>query len=91
WRVGDFQVEDQHLVAVSDVLQFRRAADLALLIPCQLPDVFDTGELAEGLGVRRWESQRIAYCLRKMGVFRPAGKRGNALLYRWPKRIRPAA
>lgn len=91
WRKNDFQIEDQRLVALGDVFRFRRAADLATLIDCPLPDVFDTSDLAEGLGVRRWEAQRIAYCLRKTGVFREAGKRGNALLYRWPKRLRPAA
>lgn len=91
WRAGDFQIEDQRLVALGDVFRFRRAADLAILIDCPLPDVFDTSDLAAGLDVRRWEAQRIAYCLRKTGVFREAGKRGNALLYRWPKRIRPAA
>lgn len=91
WRTGDFQIEDQRLVALGDVFRFRRAADLAILIDCPLPDVFDTNDLAAGLDVRRWEAQRIAYCLRKTGVFREAGRRGNARLYRWPKRIRPAA
>jgi len=91
WRAGDFQIEDQRLVAITDVFRFRRATDLAALIPCPLPKTFDTGDLAEGLDIRRWEAQRIAYCLRKTGVFRQAGKRGNTLLYRWTKRVRQAA
>ncbi len=91
WRTNDYQIEDQRLVALGDVLRFRRAADLATLIDCPLPDAFHTSHLAEGLAVTRWEAQRIAYCLRETGVFRQVGKRGNALLYRWPKRIRPAA
>ncbi len=91
WRANDYQVEDQRLVSVGDVLRFRRAADLAALVACPLPQEFHTADLAAGLGIGRWEAQRIAYCLRRTGVFRPVGKRGNALLYRWPKRLRPAA
>ena len=91
WRADDHQVEDQRLVALGEVLRFRRAGDLATLITCALPDPFHTGDLAAGLGVGRWEAQRIAYCLRLTGVFRQVGKRGNARLYRWPARMRPAA
>jgi len=91
WRANDFQIEDQRLVAIGEVLRFRRPADLARLVTCPLPAIFHTGDLAEGLGVSRWEGQRIAYCLRKTGAVRQVGKRGNALLYQWPRRIRPAA
>ncbi len=91
WRTNDYQVDDQRLVALGEVLRFRRAADLAQLITCPLPQEFHTADLAEGLNIGRWEAQRIAYCLRRTGVFRQVGKLGNSLLYRWPKRARAAA
>jgi hypothetical protein len=81
WRRGDHQVEDQKLVAVQSVHRLQTRADLRDLIACPLPKPFHTGHLAESLGVRRWIAQRIAYCLRKMGVVRESGKQGNARLY----------
>jgi len=80
-RQGDQQVEDQKLVQIGQVYDFRTAQDLLQLIPSDLPSTFDTGELAHGLGVDRSVAQRIAYCLRHVGAFREVGKRGNARLY----------
>jgi len=84
WRANDHQVEDQKLVAVREVHRLRTASDLRRLIACPLPQPFHTGHLAESLGIERWEAQRIAYCLRKIGTLRQIGKRGNALLYELP-------
>lgn len=93
WRAGDHQVEDQKLVAVRETHRFRTRSDLAELISCPLPTVFHTGHLAESLQVERWVAQRIAYCLRRMGVVRQVDKQGNALLYEFatPKPISKAA
>jgi len=82
WRMKDFVVEDQRLVAVVAVERFSTHADLWRLIPAGLNEPFHTGELAESLGVRRWIAQRIAYCLRKTGAADVAGKQGNAWLYK---------
>lgn len=81
-RDNDHIVEDQKLVTVHDVLSFRSAADLMQLIPNDLPDPFDTAQLAHGLGTRRSMAQRIAYCLRMTGATEAVGKKGNAWLYR---------
>ena len=64
-RDNDHVVEDQHLVEVLEVHEFRTAADLCRLLPPELPQPFHTGQLAEGLGVERWIAQRMAYCLRE--------------------------
>src|SRR5689334_6068910 len=66
-RDNDHIVDDQHLVGVLEVHQFRTAADLRRLLPATLPQPFHTGHLAEGLGCERWIAQRMAYCLREMG------------------------
>src|SRR5262249_45600570 len=81
WRATDHVVEDQRLLAVRSVHRFIAAADLLALLPGELPQPFDTGQLAELLAVRRWTAQRIAYCLRQTGAARVCGKTGNALLY----------
>jgi len=82
YRDNDHLVEDQHLVEVHAVHQFRTAADLRRLLPPALPQPFHTGQLAEGLGVERWIAQRMAYCLREMGAIRPVGKLRGAWLYK---------
>ena len=87
WRANDHQVEDQKLVAVREVHRLRTASDLLRLISCPLPRPFHTGHLAESLGVERWEAQRIAYCLRKIGTLREMGKQGNAHLYDLPASV----
>ncbi len=81
-RKGDQQVEDQKLVRIERVYDFRTAADFLQLMPADLPLTFDTGHLAEGLGIDRSDAQRIAYCQRHIGAFHEVGKRGNARLYR---------
>jgi hypothetical protein len=81
-RDGDHQVEDVRLLQIRHVYRFASGQDLLQLIPCSLPDTFDTGVLAVQLHVPRWVAQRIAYCLRAAGSFTEVGKRGNAKLYR---------
>jgi hypothetical protein len=81
WRVNDHQVEDQRLIEVIGVHEFRTAADLCRLLPPTLPRPFHTGHLAEGLGVERWIAQRMAYCLREMGAVQSVGKLRGAWLY----------
>jgi hypothetical protein len=81
WRRRDHVVEDQRLLAVVGVHEFRTAADLLALLPPKLPQPFHTGQLAESLGIRRWTAQRIAYCLRQTGAAETCGKLRNAILY----------
>ena len=83
-RDNDHQVEDQQLLNVLGVHEFRTAADLCRLLPASLPQPFHTGHLAEGLGVERWIAQRMAYCLRQTGAIQSVGKLRGAWLYEQP-------
>ncbi len=83
-RDNDHQVEDQRLLQVIEVREFRRAADLCRLLPATLPQPFHTGQLAEGLGIQRWVAQQMAYCLRTTGAIRSVGKLRGAWLYERP-------
>lgn len=91
WRANDFVVEDQKLLAVLDTCQLRRAADLRLLLPRELPEPFQTLDLARALAGPRHVAQRIAYCLRKTGAAREIGKAGNARIYSWSAAARRRA
>jgi len=77
----DFDVEDQKLLDVGDVMRLRNAADLQALAPAALPSPFHTGHLAAALEVDRWVAQRVAYCYRKMGTATVVGKQRGAWLY----------
>jgi hypothetical protein len=81
WRERDFQIEDQKLTGVQSRHSLATAADLCRLLPAGLPNPFHTGHLSELLGIPRWQSQRMAYCLRQCGAVRETGKLGNARLY----------
>lgn len=87
WRVGDFQVEDEKLLAVRQSLELHTAADLVALLPCHVEPPFDSRQLAVSLGVPVWVGQRITYCLRQMGAACEVGKRGNTRLYSWNLRL----
>jgi hypothetical protein len=84
WRENDHQVEDQRLLEVVSVHEFRTTGDLCRLLPPALPRPFHTGHLAEGLGVERWIAQRMAYCLRETGAVQSVGKLRGARLYEQP-------
>jgi hypothetical protein len=81
WRVDDYQIEDQKLVAVHETYRFQTADDLARLVACPMPRPFHTGHLAQSLHIERWVAQRIAYCFRQTGAVREVGKQGNTRLY----------
>lgn len=87
-RANDFQVKDRTLTKINGSATYRTVTDLHRLLPRRLPKTFDTGELAEKLGVKRFIAQRIAYCLRKTGSAKQVGKRGNAILYELAKKTR---
>lgn len=82
-RQNDHQVEDRKLVEVRQTITLETNEDLRGLVPAELPQPFDTGQLAAATGISRWVAQRVAYCFRKMGAAKQVGKRGNALTYEW--------
>src|SRR4051794_14210418 len=84
YRDNDHEVEDQHLLQVHAVHEFRSAIDLCRMLPPDLPQPFHTGQLADGLSVDRWIAQRMAYCLRHMGAIQQVGKVRGAWLYEHP-------
>jgi len=74
-------VEDQKLLDVKSVHEFRTSEDLTRLLPDDLSTPFDTAQLANAMGIQRWFAQKITYCLRHMQAIEIVGKQGNALLY----------
>jgi hypothetical protein len=83
-----YTVEDQRLVEVVDIAEFRTPQDLTKLLPLDLPQPFDTAQLAKAMDTKRWIAQKVTYCLRHMKAIKDVGKKGNAILYRLPSNRR---
>lgn len=81
WRRGGWVTQGRSLLAVVDRRLFESPADLAALLPPGLAEPFTTADLASALVKPRRLAQRMAYCLREMGILEAVGKRGNAILY----------
>ncbi|MEE9594340.1 MAG: hypothetical protein V3V92_02975 [Candidatus Hydrothermarchaeales archaeon] len=64
-----------------DNVMFISPSDFLELLPENLPIPFTVGELAKELKLRVSLAQKMAYCLRKMGVIKFTGKLGRAFLY----------
>ena len=77
-----FQVKDQKILEMGEMVNYSNVCDLQQLLPDDLPRKFDTAELAESLSVPRWQAQQIAYVLRKTSAAIETGKRGNAIVCR---------
>jgi hypothetical protein len=73
--------DERRLLEVLGQQHFETPADLSKLLPSTLAGPFTTCDLALAIGRPRRLAQRMAYCLRGMGLIEPVGKRGNAILY----------
>ncbi len=82
WRRKRWSISDRRLLEVVEVVSLATPADFAALLPADLPDPFDSGDLAHAIHQPRYLAQKMAYCLREMGVIAITGKQGKALLYR---------
>ena len=58
-RKGNFLVKDRKILDVHETHQFSTVSDIQQLIP-KLPKEFDTAELANALGIRRFEAQKLS-------------------------------
>jgi hypothetical protein len=81
WRRGGWVTHERHLLEVVGREQFEKPEDMGRLLPSTVPSPFTTYDLAVAIRRPRRLAQRMAYCLREMGLIQPAGKRGRAILY----------
>lgn len=81
WRRKHWSIADRRLLAVAGATLLTCPGDCATLLPSKLPDGFTCRDLAAAAGLHQALAQRMAYCLRQMGVLAVVGKQGNALVY----------
>jgi hypothetical protein len=81
WRRRGWVIQERRLLRVLERRLFVTPEDLAAFVPSELEEPFTTSDLAETLARPRRLAQRMAYCLREVGVLEVVGKRGNAIQY----------
>jgi hypothetical protein len=81
WRRRGWVTHKRRLVEVVGRRLFESPAELGEVLPPGLPQPFTTANLAGALGRGRRQAQRMAYCLREIGVLEAVGKQGRAILY----------
>jgi hypothetical protein len=82
WYRNGWVVVRRELLKVLDRWVFQTPADFLPYLPASLPEAFTTADLARAGEMPRWLSQKMAYCLRKMGAIQQIGKKGRSHLYR---------
>jgi hypothetical protein len=73
---------ERRLVELLDRVELCGPGDIVAVMPPLPVEPFSTRELACLLGCSIVLAQRIAYCLRVIGILEPAGKRGRTPLHR---------
>jgi hypothetical protein len=81
WRRRRWSIYDRRLLAPLSATVLARPQDFGALLPPELPDPFTAKGLAAAIAQPQRLGQKMAYCLRQMGVVAVVGKQGNALLY----------
>ncbi|MEQ8839665.1 MAG: hypothetical protein RIB98_01680 [Acidimicrobiales bacterium] len=71
---GGFRTVDRVLREITGRHRFDASVDLLRLVPEGLPDRFTTADLADLAGVDRGTAQRMAYCLKPLGLFCELGR-----------------
>jgi hypothetical protein len=87
WRRKGWVTQERRLLEVLSSHVLASPADAAALLPAALPQPFTTRDLAAASGQPMWLCQKMAYCLREMGVLVIAGKRGRSTLFEYSDRV----
>ncbi|MCI0399313.1 MAG: hypothetical protein L0322_30865 [Chloroflexi bacterium] len=81
WRRKKWSIADRRLLGVVGQVALAAPADYLALLPAGLDQPFTNRELAEALKAPAYLAGHMTYCLGKMGLLAPAGKKGRAYLY----------
>lgn len=81
WRRKGWVTQERRLLDVIGRQVFGTPGELGALLPAELDEPFTTLALAEALGISRRLAQRMAYCLRVVGVLAALGKSGRGVLH----------
>ncbi|UCE19184.1 MAG: hypothetical protein JSV84_02230 [Gemmatimonadota bacterium] len=80
WRKG-VSIVDRRLIDVVEQIRFSDTKDFGRFLPRTLAVPFTNKMLAEERGESVSLAQKMTYCLKKMGLLKEVGKKGNELLF----------
>lgn len=81
WRREGWSIHDRKLLTLKEKYTFDTPRDYLDLLPNDLPDPFTSRQLSKHTEVKIRLARKISYCLRKMGLLKIHGKKGQANLY----------
>lgn len=81
WRRKEWSIRDKKLLTVIGWRTFHRPDDFLTQIPSDIKIPFTNHELAKKLKQTVSLTRKMTYSLRKMGVLRVVGKKGNSFLH----------
>ena len=76
-----WRIEDRRLVEVLERAAFESAKDFRRFLPLTLAEPFTSRDVAEATGLPLHLVQKMTYCMRRMGLIAPAGKRRASIEY----------
>ncbi|MEL7156101.1 MAG: hypothetical protein AAFN30_05820 [Actinomycetota bacterium] len=79
---GGWRTTDRRLREIRDQCRLTTVSDLAQYVPAGLPEVFTTADLARLAPTSRDRAQKLAYCLRDVGLFDLVGRSRRGYEYR---------
>lgn len=82
WRRQGQRIVDRRLLEVTDRTLLEDTCHFLALIPSPLPDPYTTRDLVDLLDRPRWFAQKVAYCLRHMGLAEAVGREREGIVYR---------
>jgi hypothetical protein len=86
WRREGRSIEDRRLLEVVSGSVFSVPGDFQVFVPSDLPQTFTVSNLSKHAGQPPYLAQKMAYCLREMGLIEVVGKHGRAFAYQ----VKPA-
>ena len=82
WRRKKVSILNRGLLGIQGRISLEKPADYLMFVPFARAEDFTSGDLAERAGISRPLAGKTLYVLTRLGIVRPAGKRGRSFLYR---------
>jgi len=82
WRRGGVSIVERDLISIHGSIHLTNAESFRRFLPEGLEESFGTTELAKACSIRPDLARKVLYVLNRIGLILPAGKRGNAKIYR---------
>lgn len=81
WRRHGLSIQDRRLLSIHASHRFASPQDWLTLLPVHGPEPFTTRDIATKLGQPLRTAQKMAYCLRALGLIAVVGKQSRSTLY----------